>query len=60
MRVQADTRVLDVTPGSSVDVNLDVVNTTEVIDGVTARIIGLGQGAPAAIEEALSPCGPAI
>jgi hypothetical protein len=41
MRVQADTRVLDITPGSSVDVNLDVVNTTEVIDGVTARIIGI-------------------
>ena len=41
MRVQADTRVLDITPGDSVDVNLDVVNTTEVIDGVTARIIGL-------------------
>ena len=41
MRVQADTRVLDITPGSSVDLNLDVVNTTEVIDGVTARIIGI-------------------
>jgi len=27
---------------------------------VPARIIGLGQGMPAAIEEALSPCGPAI
>ncbi len=41
MRVQTETRVVDITPGGSVDVNLDVVNTTEVIDGITARVIGL-------------------
>jgi hypothetical protein len=41
VRVQADTRVLDITPGNRAEVNLDVVNTTEVIDGVRARIIGL-------------------
>lgn len=41
MRVQADTRVIDITPGGSADVNLDVVNTTAVIDGITARVIGL-------------------
>ena len=41
MRVQTDTRVLDITPGSSAEVTLDVLNTTEVIDGVSARVIGL-------------------
>jgi 5-hydroxyisourate hydrolase-like protein (transthyretin family) len=41
VRVASDTRQLDVDPGSSTDLVIDVVNTTEVIDGVSARIIGL-------------------
>lgn len=41
MRVQTDSSVLDVAPGGRADVDLDVVNTSPVIDGVTARIIGL-------------------
>ena len=41
MRVSSDTAVLDVRPGDSADIGVDVVNTGAVIDGVTARVVGL-------------------
>ena len=41
MRVASDTRELAVAPGSTAAVVVDVVNTGEVIDGVSARVIGL-------------------
>lgn len=41
MRVTADTALLDVAPGDSGEVTLEVVNTGEVIEGVTARVIGI-------------------
>lgn len=44
MRVTAGTTLVDLAPGSSADVEVDVVNTGRVIDGVTARVIGLTGG----------------
>src|SRR4051794_30264550 len=44
MLVTAQTSLIDVPPGGSAEVVLDVRNTSEIIDGVTTRIIG----APAA------------
>ncbi|SDO43210.1 Carboxypeptidase regulatory-like domain-containing protein [Nakamurella panacisegetis] len=41
MRVRADTELLDLVPGQRADITLDVINTGQVIDGVTARIVGL-------------------
>jgi hypothetical protein len=41
MRVASDTRRLAVDPGGTAAVVLEVVNTGEVIDGITARVIGL-------------------
>ncbi len=41
MRVSADTRQLEVEPGTNVAVCVDVVNTGAVIDGVSARLVGL-------------------
>jgi Carboxypeptidase regulatory-like domain len=41
MRVTAQTSLIDVPPGGSADVVLDVRNTSEIIDGVTTRIIGV-------------------
>ncbi|MDT4946372.1 MAG: hypothetical protein QOH14_3105 [Pseudonocardiales bacterium] len=41
MRVASDTRQLAVDPGGTAAVVLEVVNTGEVIDGITARVIGL-------------------
>ncbi len=41
MRVRADTDLLDLAPGQRADITLDVINTGQVIDGVTARIVGL-------------------
>ena len=41
MRVTADTRQLEVDPGSRAVVGVDVVNTGAVIDGVSTRVIGL-------------------
>src|SRR5207244_11716951 len=41
MRVASDTRQLDVDPGGTAAVVLEVVNTGAVIDGITARVIGL-------------------
>ncbi|HEY7813724.1 MAG TPA: carboxypeptidase-like regulatory domain-containing protein [Nakamurella sp.] len=41
MRVSAGSTLVDLAPGSSTDVDVDVVNTGSLIDGVTARVIGL-------------------
>jgi len=41
MLVTADTRLIDISPGGSAEVVLDVRNTSSIIDGVTTRIIGL-------------------
>jgi Carboxypeptidase regulatory-like domain len=41
MRVTAQNSLIDVPPGGSADVVLDVRNTSEIIDGVTTRIIGV-------------------
>lgn len=41
MRVAADTELLEVAPGATTAVVLDVVNNGAVIDGVSARVIGL-------------------
>ena len=41
MRVVADSRHLAVEPGKSTAVVLDVVNTEDVIDGVSANVIGI-------------------
>ena len=43
MRVRADTDLLDLVPGQRADITLDVINTGQVIDGVTARIVGLAE-----------------
>lgn len=44
MRVTAGSTLVDLAPGSTADVDVDVVNTGRVIDGVTARVIGLDGG----------------
>lgn len=41
MRAATDNRVVTADPGSSTSVVVDVVNTGEVIDGVSANVIGL-------------------
>ncbi len=41
MRVTAETTLLDLAPGQAGDVMLEVVNTGPVIDGITARVVGL-------------------
>lgn len=41
MRVTADRRLLQVSPGAPVELRLEVVNTQDVIDGVAARVVGL-------------------
>jgi hypothetical protein len=41
VRVATDTQFLDVEPGASADVVVEIVNTAQVIDGMTARVIGL-------------------
>ncbi|WGL52105.1 carboxypeptidase-like regulatory domain-containing protein [Nocardioides sp. BP30] len=41
MRVATEHRTLIADPGASVDVVVDVVNTGDLIDGVTARLVGL-------------------
>jgi hypothetical protein len=57
MRVASDTRLLEVDPGTTAAVVLEVVNTGSVIDGVTARIIGLSDEFVSA-EPALLPLFP--
>jgi len=41
MLVTADTQLIDLAPGGSAEVVLEVRNTSSIIDGVTTRIIGL-------------------
>jgi len=41
VRVTAGSTLVDLAPGASTDLDFDVVNTGSVIDGVTARVIGL-------------------
>lgn len=41
MLVSAQSQLIDVAPGGSADVVLEVRNTSEIIDGVTTRIIGV-------------------
>jgi hypothetical protein len=41
VRAAVNTRLLDVDPGASASVVVEIVNTGAVIDGVTARVIGL-------------------
>jgi hypothetical protein len=41
VRVSADSTLVDLAPGSSADIILDVINTGAVIDGITARVVGL-------------------
>jgi Carboxypeptidase regulatory-like domain len=41
VRAATQTRLLEVDPGSTTSVVVDVVNTGDVIDGVTANVIGL-------------------
>jgi hypothetical protein len=41
VRVLSDTTKLIATPGGQVQLDLDVTNTSDVIDGVTVRVIGL-------------------
>ena len=41
MRVSADSTLVDLAPGASADIVLDVINTGAVIDGITARVVGL-------------------
>ena len=41
MRASTDNRVVDVAPGEPGAVVVEVVNTGEVIDGISANVIGL-------------------
>lgn len=41
MRVSTDTDLIDLLPGGTAEVGLDIVNTGDVIDGITARVVGL-------------------
>ena len=44
MRVATEHQLVHAAPGETVDVRLDVVNTGELIEGVTAHVIGLPDG----------------
>lgn len=57
MRVATDQQVRQVEPGATVEVVVDVVNTGDLIDGVTARVIGLPE-AEVAVEPQLLPLFP--
>lgn len=41
MRVSADSDLIELKPGGTAEVGLEVVNTGQVIDGITARVVGL-------------------
>ena len=43
MRVSSDIAELDLAPGNQADVTLNIVNTGSVIDGITARVVGLSE-----------------
>lgn len=57
MRVATDQQVRQVEPGATVEVVVDVVNTGGLIDGVTARVIGLPE-AEVSVEPQLLPLFP--
>jgi hypothetical protein len=57
MRVATDHRILTADPGASFDVVVDVVNTGDLIDGVTARLVGL-DAATVRVEPAVLPLFP--
>ncbi|MGX7681838.1 carboxypeptidase regulatory-like domain-containing protein [Jatrophihabitans sp. DSM 45814] len=57
MRVATDTQLLEVDPGEVASVRVEIVNTGKVIDGLTARIIGLPEESVRA-EPALLPLFP--
>jgi hypothetical protein len=57
MRVATDTQLLEVDPGEVASVRVEIVNTGQVIDGLTARIIGMPQESVRA-EPALLPLFP--
>ncbi len=57
MRVSTEQRSVAVDPGGSVQVTVHVVNTGTIIDGVSARLIGL-DGADVRVEPAMLPLFP--
>jgi len=57
MRVATDHHVITADPGATIEVPVDVVNTGDLIDGVTARLVGL-DGATVRTEPAVLPLFP--
>lgn len=57
MRVATEQRVVQAEPGSTVDLVVDVVNTGDLIDGITAQLIGL-PGATTTVEPKVLPLFP--
>ncbi|MEO9325446.1 carboxypeptidase-like regulatory domain-containing protein [Nocardioides sp. C4-1] len=57
MRLATEHRTLQVEPGSTVEVDVDVVNTGDLIDGVSARVLGLPE-ATVTVEPQLLPLFP--
>lgn len=57
MRVSTQERRFAVEPGATVEIGVDVVNTGSIIDGLTARLIGI-DGATVLTEPALLPLFP--
>ncbi|GAA4755293.1 hypothetical protein GCM10023350_45930 [Nocardioides endophyticus] len=57
MRVATEHRLVTANPGETVEVRVDVVNTGELIEGVTAHLIGLPDG-QIAVEPQLLPLFP--
>jgi hypothetical protein len=53
MRVATEHRTLVADPGATIDVVVDVVNTGDLIDGVTARLVGLDAATVRAVPEVL-------
>ncbi len=41
MRITTDSDQLDLTPGGSAEIAVDIINTSDLIEGVSARVIGL-------------------
>ncbi|HET8718653.1 MAG TPA: carboxypeptidase regulatory-like domain-containing protein [Nocardioidaceae bacterium] len=58
MRVATETRLLDVEPGETADVIVEVTNTGDVIDGVSARVIGMSEDGVVTTEPAMLPLFP--
>lgn len=57
MRVATEHRLVQADPGQTVEIRVDVVNTGELIEGVTAHLIGLPDG-QIAVEPQLLPLFP--